>query len=301
MFCHPPPFLHDSRMKPVLWIPAFCAFALALSSCGNSGNSGTQQAGTGPFDRNGRYVEEWADNPSKWRKAGKAPSPHELRSDEVPEIAQNEQPPQNANPLAPTRQSKPAPVISQTQVTTKPKSTVKTDHHHEHGHSEAGGIHHCQAQAEAQTGGEGQAQAEIHPLRRQERRFAFRHRRPHRLLGLRHQERQRHFRHPDPARPVAHDSEEVRSLPGGFAVDRLVECRCGQVVSARGRMAAVVHEEIVSPTGGDFRLPRVTHRHHHEFSRVFRPRRGSPREAAASSRGSRRRGVFRSPSRRPHV
>lgn len=112
-------------MKPVLWISASCAFALALSSCGNSGNSGTQQSGTGPFDRNGRYVEEWADNPSKWRKAGKTPSPHEMRSDEVPEIAKNEQPPQNANPLAPAGPSKPAPVISQTQVTSKPKPTVK--------------------------------------------------------------------------------------------------------------------------------------------------------------------------------
>jgi LysM repeat protein len=114
-------------MKPVLWIPASCAFVLALTSCGNSGgSSGSQQSGTGPFDRNGRYVEEWADNPSKWRKAGKAPSPHELKTDEVPEIAQSEQPPQNANPLAPTRQSKPAPVISQTQVTTQPKPSVKT-------------------------------------------------------------------------------------------------------------------------------------------------------------------------------
>ncbi len=113
-------------MKPVLWIPAFSAFVLALSSCGNSGDSGTQQAGTGPFDRNGRYIEEWADNPSKWRKAGKAPSPHELKSDELPEIAANEQPPQNANPLAPSAQSKPTPVISQTQVTSKPKPTATT-------------------------------------------------------------------------------------------------------------------------------------------------------------------------------
>ncbi len=113
-------------MKPVLWIPAFSAFVLVLSSCGNSGNSGTQQSGTGPFDRSGRYIEEWADNPSKWRKAGRAPSPHELKSDELPEIAQNEQPPQNANPLAPTTPSKLTPVISQTQVTSKPKPTATT-------------------------------------------------------------------------------------------------------------------------------------------------------------------------------
>lgn len=112
-------------MKPVLWIPACCALALALSSCGNSRSGGTQQAGTGPFDRNGRYVEEWADNPSKWRKPGNSPSPHELKSDEVPQIAKNEQPPQDANPLAPSTPSRPAPVIAKTEVATKSKPTVK--------------------------------------------------------------------------------------------------------------------------------------------------------------------------------
>lgn len=132
MFCQVLTILHYHRMKSVLWIPASCAFLLALSSCGNSRNSGTQQAGTGPFDRTGRYIEEWADNPSKWRKGGGSPSPHELKTDEVPEIAKNEQPPQNSNPLLtssggtlskPT--NKPAPAISQTQVASKPKSTVR--------------------------------------------------------------------------------------------------------------------------------------------------------------------------------
>lgn len=111
-------------MKPVLWIPASCALVLTLSSCGNSsGGGGSQQAGTGPFDRQGRYIEEWADNPSKWRKPGNAPSPHELKSDDVPEIAKNEQPPQDANPIAP---SKPAPVISQTTVAPKPTAKPTT-------------------------------------------------------------------------------------------------------------------------------------------------------------------------------
>ena len=113
------------RMKTVLWISASCAFVLAFSSCANSGrgSAGTQLAGTGPFDKNGRYVEEWADNPSKWRKPGSAPSPHETQSDDLPQIAQNEQPPQNSNPLPPGGVSKPVPVISQTQVTSKSKST----------------------------------------------------------------------------------------------------------------------------------------------------------------------------------
>jgi LysM repeat protein len=115
--------IHHRRMKPHLWIPAFCALTLtlALSSCGNSGsrNSGPQ-ATTGPFDRNGRYIEEWADNPSKWRKPGTSPSPHETKSDELPEIAKNDQPPQNSNPLPPANTSKPVPVISHTPVATKP-------------------------------------------------------------------------------------------------------------------------------------------------------------------------------------
>ena len=116
---------HHSRMKAVLWISTSCIFTLVFSSCANSGrrSGGTQLAGTGPFDKNGRYVEEWADNPSKWRKPGSAPSAHELKSDEPPQIAQNEQPPQNSIPLPPTRNSKPAPVISQTAVTTQSKST----------------------------------------------------------------------------------------------------------------------------------------------------------------------------------
>ncbi len=113
-------------MKAVLWISTSCIFTLVFSSCANSGrgSGGTQLAGTGPFDKNGRYVEEWADNPSKWRKPGSAPSPHELKSDELPQIAQNEQPPQNSIPLAVGGNSKPAPVISQTSVTTKSKSTT---------------------------------------------------------------------------------------------------------------------------------------------------------------------------------
>ena len=117
---------HHSRMKAVLWISTSCILTLVFSSCANSGrgSSGTQLAGTGPFDKNGRYIEEWADNPSKWRKPGGAPSPHETQSDELPQIAQNEQPPQNAIPLPPAGKSKPAPVISRTAVTAKSKSTA---------------------------------------------------------------------------------------------------------------------------------------------------------------------------------
>ena len=104
-------------MRTALWIPAVTAVALTLSSCGNNGGGSGPQATTGPFDRNGNYVEEWADNPSKWRKSGGSPSPHEIKTDELPVIAKNDQPPQNAVPLPPARSSKPTPPIAQTQLT----------------------------------------------------------------------------------------------------------------------------------------------------------------------------------------
>ena len=114
-------------MKMVLRIFASCGFALALSSCGNSsGGSGSNpSAMTGPFDSRGNYVEEWADNPSKWRKNGGAPSPHERKSDELPQIAKNDQPPQNSVPLSTAISPKPfSPSISQTQVISKTKPAI---------------------------------------------------------------------------------------------------------------------------------------------------------------------------------
>jgi len=105
--CQTPADHHHSRMKPVFWISASCVLVMALASCTNFGGgpgmgSGFQQAGTGPFDENGNYVEAWADNPSKWRKSGGARSPHELGTDEIPRIAKSEQPPQNSIPLYPS-------------------------------------------------------------------------------------------------------------------------------------------------------------------------------------------------------
>jgi LysM repeat protein len=108
-------------MKPLFWIYALSAVTLALSSCGGGGGGRGPQAATGPFDSRGNYVEEWADNPSKWRKGGGSPSPHERKSDELPEIAKIEQPPQNAVPIPLATVSKPIPPISQTVIAAKPK------------------------------------------------------------------------------------------------------------------------------------------------------------------------------------
>lgn len=107
-------------MKMALWIFPSCALALALSSCGTTKNPSDPQVVTGPFDPAGNYIEEWADNPSKWRKSGGSPSPHELKSDELPQIAINDQPPANSVPLVTSSNSKPVTVISQTRETPKP-------------------------------------------------------------------------------------------------------------------------------------------------------------------------------------
>lgn len=109
---------------------ASCAISLLHSSCGTSGGgSPAGLANTGPFDRNGNYIEEWADNPSKWRKSGGSPSPHELKSDRLPEIALNDQPPQNSVPLASASPTQPVTTVTRTvasagakPVLVKPKS-----------------------------------------------------------------------------------------------------------------------------------------------------------------------------------
>ncbi len=116
-----------SAMKLAFWIFPSCALILSLTSCGSgSGGAPGPSAVTGPFDKNGNYVEEWADNPSKWRKSGNTPSPHEQRSDEIPEIAKNDQPPQNSVPLVTTAPAKPSQVIAKTEVKApEPKATVR--------------------------------------------------------------------------------------------------------------------------------------------------------------------------------
>ncbi len=133
-------------MQSVLWIIMSGIIALALSNCTNTNSGDAPQSTTGPFDRTGRYIEEWADNPSKWRKGSADPSPHELNSDEIPEIAKSEQPPLDSNPLASATPSKSplsfftkkapskpklaaaapasAPVVVATKSETKPASKV---------------------------------------------------------------------------------------------------------------------------------------------------------------------------------
>lgn len=125
MFCKNRTIRHAEAMKIVWMILGSGVTALTLSNCANSGGGGGGQSGTGPFDSRGNYVEAWADNPSKWKKTPGVPSPHERRSDELPEIASVEQPPSNAVPIVSGSSTKPAPVISATGVTSKPKVSAR--------------------------------------------------------------------------------------------------------------------------------------------------------------------------------
>lgn len=130
MLCQAPLFLHTTRMRTSRLFALFSlsACSVILSSCGNSGGgtAGRNPGGTGPFDRNGNYVEAWADTPSKWGKRNSSPV-----ADDVPAIASNEQPPSTAVPLTDIRPVETVKTISNPPRTTqvvvatrqKPKTT----------------------------------------------------------------------------------------------------------------------------------------------------------------------------------
>jgi LysM repeat protein len=87
-------------MRATLWLPFSCAVAFLINGCANKdGSTGNDSLGTGPFDSRGNYREEWANDPSKWRKPGSRTAPSS-GDESVPVIAKNEEPPPNANPLA---------------------------------------------------------------------------------------------------------------------------------------------------------------------------------------------------------
>ena len=123
-FCHIRVTAHHTTMKSVLWLPSSCALFLFLNSCANK--TPDVGPGTGPYDSAGNYREDWADDPSKWRKPG---SRSQQPADDLPMIAKNEQPPANANPLAPQVSANPKPAVTKVQSapreTTRPRETVK--------------------------------------------------------------------------------------------------------------------------------------------------------------------------------
>ncbi len=113
-------------MKPVIWLPALSALSLFLASCAsNNNNPDPNDPGYGPFDPQGNYREDWADDPSKWRRpgGGRVTTP----PSDPPRIAKYEQPPANANPLPPavTPRVQPTPPRPTATVQAKPKPKPK--------------------------------------------------------------------------------------------------------------------------------------------------------------------------------
>lgn len=93
-------------MKLALQFTAAGLSILALASCGSSGMaSNGGPSGTGPFDSRGNYVEDWADNPSKWKRNSASPA---KPGEALVMTSITDEPPPNSVPL-PTAADTPEP------------------------------------------------------------------------------------------------------------------------------------------------------------------------------------------------
>jgi LysM repeat protein len=128
------------RLFALLFLPLF---TLLLPSCvsNNTGsNPGKHPSGIGPFDRNGNYVEAWADTPSQWgKKSSFSMASNSAADTDTPSVASNEEPPADAVPLPlsgsstqtvvkttpPVRKSSEVEVASLSR--SKPKATRNVD------------------------------------------------------------------------------------------------------------------------------------------------------------------------------
>src|SRR5215217_7502 len=101
MLCQTGKAPHTSPMKLALQFSAAGFTAMLLASCGSTGSTASNNpSGTGPFDSRGNYVEDWADNPSKWKRGGSS-KPGES-------LVINDEPPANSIPI-PTADNTPQP------------------------------------------------------------------------------------------------------------------------------------------------------------------------------------------------
>jgi LysM repeat protein len=126
-----PAFMKSIHLFPLL---AASLFAL-LTSCANTQNpTADADFGVGPFDAEGNYREDWADDPSKWRRPSK--KSRDL-ADQAPVYAENDVPPAESTPFqatTPAYQPKPSSSASKSKasrptsrsVAAKPKSRVTT-------------------------------------------------------------------------------------------------------------------------------------------------------------------------------
>ncbi|MEI7956898.1 MAG: LysM peptidoglycan-binding domain-containing protein [Verrucomicrobiota bacterium] len=79
-------------MRPLLHALFGVVVLFSFNACQTT--PGKQEPNLGPFDSQGRYVDAWADDPSKWRPY----TPKDVEVD-PPRIASNEQPSPNSVPL----------------------------------------------------------------------------------------------------------------------------------------------------------------------------------------------------------
>jgi LysM repeat protein len=128
MFCQVPKKPHNPRMPKCLLSVIAAATALGLSGCQSGFNTAENPTGTGPFDDQGNYRDDWADDPSKWNGRSVPPPTSEPKPTQ---IASNTPPPVVA-PRPPTTTvstPKPAPKpVSKPKPKPKPKpsSTIHT-------------------------------------------------------------------------------------------------------------------------------------------------------------------------------
>ena len=109
-----------ATMKPLIWLPLASFWIFAFSSCADKNSQAANDPlGTGPFDSQGNYREDWADDPTKWRKPGSRSKP----ASDLPVIAANERPPANSTPLPPAQStpSRPQTTAATAATTAKPK------------------------------------------------------------------------------------------------------------------------------------------------------------------------------------
>lgn len=106
-------------MNSAIWLSTLCALVFILTGCTNTNSRvANDPLGTGPFDKNGNYREDWVDDPSKWTKPG-----NRQQAEDLPVVAKNEQPPPSANPLPTAGTSSPKP---SSRPSERPKETAAT-------------------------------------------------------------------------------------------------------------------------------------------------------------------------------
>ena len=103
------------RLFALLFLPLFTLLLPSCVSNSTGSNPGKHPSGIGPFDRNGNYVEAWADTPSKWgRKSSFSMASNSAADTDTPSVASNEEPPADAVPLPPSGSSSTQTVVKTT-------------------------------------------------------------------------------------------------------------------------------------------------------------------------------------------